>query len=499
MHQLTRSIFFSGVGRYGSVLCSLLSTAVLSRLLTPTEFGISVAVIALTTVTTACSQEFGGANYLIQKHTLLQHDIRTAFSITFCISVLLGALFFELRDSIAYFYSEEGLKAGIAVFSASFLLIPFSATMSALLRRDMEFDILAWCSLAAAFITSVTSIVLAWRGCSYLGILIGSVTGQGALVVLLATFCRHRMRVFLPCVRGWRDVIGFGAYSSAVVVINVVHDAAPQLILGRILDFTAVGLYSRGASAPQLFDKILLGVFNPIIMPAISAQIRAGADLKRLYLQAVELLTAAQWPFLCFMALMAEPIVQIWFGEGWLEVVPLVRMLSLASLSLFAACLTYPALVAVGRVRDTLTSSLISLPPSLLVIFVASFFGVWAVAASAFLILPFQAAVALYFVARRLGFTWVELFRAMLRSGGVVACSCAGVLLSTAPNNFSLTVSSTGLLAAGIAGLVGWFLGLAMMEHPLLGYIRLAARDMAVTIPGNFLLRLAKAVRSART
>ena len=78
--------------------------------------------------------------------------------------------------------------------------------------------------------------------------------------------------------------------------------------------------------------------------------------------------------------------------------VPLVRLLCIAHLSLFAACLTYPVLVAAGSVRDTLLSSLISLPPSLLIIFVASFFGVEAVAASALLTLPFQAAVAIYFV-----------------------------------------------------------------------------------------------------
>ena len=101
---------------------------------------------------------------------------------------------------------------------------------------------------------------------------------------------------------------------------------------------------------------------------------------------------------------MAQPIILIWLGPTWLEIVPLVRILCIAYLSLFAACLTYPVLVAVGSVRDALVSSLISLPPSLLVIFAASFFGVKAVAASALLTLPFQAAVAIYFIRRHLGF-----------------------------------------------------------------------------------------------
>ena len=184
---------------------------------------------------------------------------------------------------------------------------------------------------------------------------------------------------------------------------------APQLILARVLDFNAVGLYGRAINVTQVFDKLVIQVLNPVIMPAIFAQIRAGGDLKRIYLNAIELISAVQWPFLIFFALMADPIILIWFGPTWTEIVPLIRMLCIASLSLFAACLTYPVLVAVGRVRDTLTSSLISLPPSLLVIFVASFFGVRAVAASALLTLPFQAIVALFFVSQHLAITPADL------------------------------------------------------------------------------------------
>jgi O-antigen/teichoic acid export membrane protein len=497
MDRLHRSIFFSAVERHGSAFLFLVSTAVLSRLLTPREFGIYAVVVALTAVATACSQEFGGANYLIQKPTLSEQDIRTAFTITFVMSALLGAVFFELRDAAASFYSEAGLKTGIAIFAAGFLLMPFSTTMCALLRREMAFEVLARCNLTAAVVTVVTSTGLAALGWSFLGPLMGSVAGQAVAVMLLIS-CRRDVRIFRPSLKGWRDVTGFGAYSSAVVIINVIEQSWPQLILGRILDFTAVGLFGRAAGAPQLFDKIFVGVLNPVIMPAVAAQTRAGADLKRLYLQAVELLSAAQWPFLTFMALMAEPIIRIWFGTGWIEVVPLVRMLCLASLALFATCLTYPVLVAVGRVRDTLISSLISLPPSLLVVFAAPFFGVQAVAALAFLTLPFQAAVAIYFISRRLSFSATDLARATLRSIIVTGCSCGGVMATVAMYHFSFTLPASGLVAAGFTGLIGWWLGLAITGHPLLGHLRSAAREVAVVMPLPAFSRRAPTLHTAR-
>jgi O-antigen/teichoic acid export membrane protein len=212
MERLHRLIFFSAVERYGSAFFFLLSTAILSRLLTPAEFGIYAAVIALTSVATACSQEFGGANYLIQKSTLAEQDIRTAFTITFCMSALLGAVFFELRDTLASFYSEDGLRVGITVFAAGFLLTPFSATVSALLRREMAFGVLARCNLAATFVSAATSIALVATGWSYLGLLIGLVIGQAAAAVLLISF-RRDLRI-CPSFKGWREVTSFGAFSS---------------------------------------------------------------------------------------------------------------------------------------------------------------------------------------------------------------------------------------------------------------------------------------------
>ncbi len=495
--QLHRSIFFSGVERYGSAIVFLLSSAVLSRLLTPAEFGLCAAVIALTAVATAWSQEFGGATYLIRKPTLSEQDIRTAFTITFCMSALLGAVLFGFRSAVASFYSEEGLKTGIAIFAAGFVLMPFATIISALFRREMAFNVLARCNLAAAFISAATCIALAVLGWSFVGLLIGSVIGQAAGVVLLLS-CRRDVRIFRPSLKGWRDIIGFGSYSSAVVIINVIHDSSPQLILGRVLDFPAVGLYGRAAGATQLFDRMFLGVLSPVIMPAISAQAGAGEDLKRFYLQAVELLSAAQWPFLTFMALMADPIIRIWFGTAWLEVVPLTRMLCLASLSLFAACLTYPVLVAVGRVRDTLTSSLISLPPSLVLIFIASFFGVRAVAASAFLTLPLQAAVAIHFIARRLSFGWADLIEAVRRSAIVTSCSCAGVIVSVAIHHTISTSPVLWLVAAAVMGSVGWWLGLTVTGHPLRSHIRSAAREFAIILPLPAILRRSSILQSAR-
>ncbi len=446
--------------------------AVLSRLLTPQEFGVYSIITALTALATTL-REFGGANYLIQKRDLSENCIRSAFTITLIVCCLLAVAFYSVRGEVASFFGESGLRQGITVSALNFLLVPFSITISALLRREMAFDAIAVCNLLANIVMTATSVGLAAWGFSFMGPVWGAVAGNLTMTILFLAY-RHDLRIFRPSLRNWRDVASFGLYSSATVIINVIYQWSPQLILGRIVNLTAVGLYGRAVNVTQIFNKLVLDVLNPVIMPAIAAQARAGHTLKPTYLLAVELITVVHWPCLLFVSLMADPVVRILFGSQWIEVVPLVRMLALASLSLFAACLTYPVLVSVGRVRDTLTASLISVPPSLLVMFTASFFGIQAVAASAFLSLPLQASVAYHFVCRRIGLGITDLAGALWKSAIVTAFTTFGPLLILVINDFSLTISASRFVAAAFLAVICWCLGLAVTRHALLAQLRQA-------------------------
>ncbi|MGO4509325.1 polysaccharide biosynthesis protein [Bradyrhizobium sp. MOS001] len=467
MNAVQRSIFFSALERYASLLLFLVSIGILSRLLTPKEFGIYAVVLAITSVFSTSSQEFGGANYLIQKASLSEVNVRTAFTITFGLSVAIGLLLYLLGGVVGSTLGAQGPATGIAVAVLNFIVTPFSTTIIALYRRDMQFGVVAASNLACNFTMVCVSIALAKMGYSYLAPIWGMIAGSVVQTVYLMGN-RRDLRIFRPSLQGYPEVVRFGLYSSGVVLINVFYSSAPQLFLARMLDFTTVGLYSRACTLTQVFDKLVIQVISPVIMPAIFAQTKAGADLKRLYLHATSLLTVLYWPFLIFMALMAKPIILVWLGPSWLEVVPLVRLLCIAQLSLFAACLTYPVLVAAGSVRDTLLSSLISLPPSLLIIFIASFFGVEAVAGSAMLTLPFQAAVAISFVSRHLDLRFTDFVHALRKSGMVALCCCATVAICAALVEHGLIGPVAGIFVACGAVAAMWLAALFAVQHPLL-------------------------------
>ena len=217
----------------------------------------------------------------------------------------------------------------------------------------------------------------------------------------------------------------------------------------------------------QLPERAIVSALQPVVLPAMAAQTRAGGDLKASYLRGLTLMSAVQWPTLIMLALLADPIVRLLLGQQWGETAPLVRMIALATMALAPAFLTFPVLVATGRIRDTLLASLISLPPSILIVIGAATLGLWQVAASMIVVAPLQMFVALLFVRRAIGMSWKEFFGALRNSAlvtiGTAALPSAVLILS--PNGFSLSFSE-GFLAV-LGGIVGWLAVLLLTEHPL--------------------------------
>lgn len=485
MRSLHKPILFSALEKYSSLLFYLFSSAILARLLTPMEFGVCSIALALTNIMTGYFQEFGGANYLIQKPVLTNENIRTAFTVTSLAFFGLAISLYAASDLAAFFFKQDALRVAINVCAINLALAPIPMTISALLRREMAFGALARCNLVANFLAAASSVAFAAEGWSFLAPILGMLVGTVARNILFVA-SRPQLGVFRPSLKAHGEVFQFGAYSSAVVILNVFAQWFPQLVLGRILDFAAVGLYSRAVNITQIFDKFCLQILAPVILPAISAHARAGGDLRKAYVGGLELLSSVHWPSLLFIALMSDEMIGIWLGPTWLDVVPLVQAMSIASLSMFAACLTYPVLVGVGRVQDTLVSSLISLPPSLLITVAAAFSGVQAVANVTLVAFPFQAAVAIWFIAQRLSIGPLDLVHATAKSVLVTILCMLGAALGRTVMIFSGSGPVGVLLTASCLGFAGWYLGLLITRHPLLNHIRAVTQSIGLAGRASF-------------
>ena len=104
---------------------------------------------------------------------------------------------------------------------------------------------------------------------------------------------------FRPTLVGWRDILFFGAWSTATGIVNVIHDTLPQLIIGRVLGTVPVGLFSRAQTVCQLPDKLISSALHPIVLPALAEHARRGGSLKEPYLLGLSTCTTCRGAWSC--------------------------------------------------------------------------------------------------------------------------------------------------------------------------------------------------------
>ncbi len=478
MSEIRRSLLLASGERYAFAFINFVTVVITARLLTPADFG--VAVLGWTVVGLADSlREFGASTFLIQQTQITREKVRTAFTIMLLLSFVLSATLFLLSPSVAAFYGNEALAGYLRLTALGLMTGPFASPVLAMLRRDMAFGMLALLSVLVASANMLAVVTLALLGYRYMSFAWASLF-SGGLGMVLALWVRPDMSIFRPSLREWRGAIAFAGYDTTTVILNRVWDVMPYLVFGRVLGLDAVGLYNRAMTVCSWPEKYLMAGLGPVALPAFSAHVREGRDLKAAYLKAIEYITAIQWPALIFLAIFAEPVVPMLLGHQWTAAVPLVQIISIALLAWFPAYLTYPTLVASGGIRDTLTSSIISLPISALILMMASRYGLHAVALSTLITMPLQVIVAVSFVRRRLSLAWTEFMLALRKSLVVAVFSAIGPgLLYSSVLHFAWTANAIIVLIGAVLAAGGWLLGIRLSGHPIVFEFRRAAERLA--------------------
>ncbi|WP_197028185.1 oligosaccharide flippase family protein [Bosea sp. 117] len=492
---MRRALLLATAERHLGLAINFALVATVSRLLTPGEIGISV--IGASVITLAVSlRQFVTPDFLIQRRQIDDGDVRTAFTLLFLCTALISATLFALSEWTAAAYGQHGLALYLRICAVAALLDCFTLPIVTLLRREMNFAPVATINTGSSFANAVVTLALAACGFSFMSFAWGVLAGSSVALVL-ALLYRPQPRLFLPSLKGWVEILHFGGCNGITIALDRAYDAMPQLLIGRLLPIASVGLYNRANMVCGIPDRIILGGVFSVALPALANEAHSGRSLAPAYLRALTFITVFHWPALVVLALLADPVVHLVLGSQWTAIIPLVQILCVASLFWFPVILTQPLLVALGKIHENVTYSLISRPVSAVILCGSSLFGLTALALSQLVALPFQMLVSFVFVRRHVEFRWRDVGAALWPSFLVTAASAAGPALLIAASGFRSELSPAMAVLAGLLALVGWILGVRLSAHPLKAEMDLVAAAVLGSVAESRLGRAAQRLREA--
>ena len=465
-------------GQYLSFALQFATSVVISRwFLSPAEVGLfSIGLAAALLVATL--QDFGLSRYISGLPQLDHREIARCSSVALLFSLVIAGLIAAGAFPLAALYAQPQLAPILLIIAANYLFVPLAVVPMALMARAMQFRGHFAINVGGAMAQSGVAVALA-------------AAGYSAFALAWATFAAGLTRGIIAQVLrpappwplrldGVRPVLGFGARSSALYLTGALGTRSPDLIVGKLLSLGAVGLYSRAVSLSDQFRMLISGAIGSVFYPAFARIRDRGEPLGPAYLRVCAGYSAVVWPGMAGLALAAEPLVRLLYGEAWMRTAPLLTMIAMTEIMLVALPLVSELPVLLGKLNRLLAYNIIDTVLSVTLLAIGCLWGVDGAAASR---LIYGAAwLCLYFGFMH-GLVRFDV-RALL---AVYAKSALATTAAVVPLGLAYvfwappqTITFGALLVAVVLGGLGWLGMLALTRHPALGEILALASTVQI-------------------
>uniref|UniRef100_UPI0028C4C049 lipopolysaccharide biosynthesis protein n=1 Tax=Accumulibacter sp. TaxID=2053492 RepID=UPI0028C4C049 len=360
------------------VALTVASTAILARLLTPTDYGL-VAMTTLVVEVGALLANLGFGAILVQKQRLNRLDLDTAFWVSLGIGVVL-VLFVGLASYPAAMVFDQPTIVGMLWVSAlAFIFQGILVVPTAVLHRLLLFRTEVLLSVGQLVARAAAAILLAWLGAGYWSLVIAPLIAAalGSLVLLVLVGYRPRLRFnrrFLET--HWKTS---GSYLGSGVLHYLLANF-DYFVVGRRFGPEQLGFYQIAYSLPDELRNRVSGPLQRVLFPAYSLLQNDLPAFRRAVARSQKLLSAVVLPAGAGLALVAKDLVPVLYGESWLAVIPLLQILACGGALRALFSLVASIYYAVGRPDLAFKISLISAPFVVVAILLGSVWGVLGVA-----------------------------------------------------------------------------------------------------------------------
>lgn len=329
---------------------TLASTAILARLLSPTDFGL-IAAASPVLAFTAMLQNLGLNEALVQRPDLQKRHINALFYLMVAFSAVIALALILGAPSLASLLREPRLAGIIQAMAGIALIVAVGATPIALMNRRLQFRQLAVIDICSAVAGLVVGIVFALATRSYWALV--AMQAATLTVQLAGAFICAKWRPGAATFdEEFRRMVGLGAGFSTFNLLNFLSRNADLILIARFHGATALGFYERAYKmmlAP-LWQSVT--PFGRVLTPVLSRLQNDPVTYRQRYFESVALLMSVVQPAIVAALMFSDAAVGLVLGPGWLPSSPIFFWLCLTALHQVQTLSLGWLFVSQGRARE---------------------------------------------------------------------------------------------------------------------------------------------------
>lgn len=345
--KIAAGAFWTHLAFVSTRLITLVNIVVLARILGTDDFGLVAAGLAVLALLEAVSEGGVGASVVWRRQDP-EKTAAVAMTISLISAMLIGGGAFLAAPSIAEAFFDPRSADIIRALFVCLILSGPSSVFIGILQRDLAFRKRVIPEVLKAITKTALGIILALSGFGVWSLVYGHIAGMvvGALALWWLSQWRPQLSLDRATVG---DILPFGIQITLVTILSALSKNADYMLIGHFLDVATLGIYVLAFS---LTDQIILGICwaaSQALFPAYGAIQSDLPALRRSYEDSLTGIAALTLPAAAGLAIVADPLVHVLYGDKWSEVVPVLQVLAIYAMVHSAAFNLGDLFKAVGR------------------------------------------------------------------------------------------------------------------------------------------------------
>lgn len=304
----------------------LLGLLILSRLLTPADFGLVAIVFAINNFALLL-RDMGTASAIIQRDTLDEQTVATAHWSNCFIGIGLAVILLALSYPMALIFKAPGLAPLVQLSAVSFPFLSGSTVHQALLERGSRFATVARIEIIALLTGFTVAVISAYLGAGAYSLVLQT------LIIAVLSAIQFWVTSDAKIKWGWsrEHAKGLWGYSGNLFGFNVVNyfsRNADTMIIGRVLGPASLGPYSLAYRVMLFPLQNLTFVATRALFPKMSRHQHSPQELGAMHMRLLSVISFFTAPMMAGLFVLREPFVDVALGKSWEMVAALIMWLA---------------------------------------------------------------------------------------------------------------------------------------------------------------------------
>lgn len=367
MHQPWRRAISSGVSLvaitiFASNLLRIVSTIILTRVLSPADFGVVGLTGAILNILLMISDVGFGVYIVRHARGDDPHLLDIIWTVRLVRGALLTLVLAVCAGPLATVLDKPAMHFAIVITALHFLLDGLSSLAPFSAVRQERLFMLSLLDIISAVSQTIAGILLALLLHSYWAIILAGLMGTGLKSLLSYMLFPNAARRFAFDRREVGDLWHFGRTIAGAHTIQVLLSNVDKIALSRIFPLSLFGLYSLAFNLSGAASGFTTLYPSRILLPAFArAHREEPANLTQVYYGSRRTLTLLYMIAMGGFISMAPAVVNLLYDPRYEAAAAYLRLLALAPAIAMNNYAAREILIVVGRVQTLLYANLVRL------------------------------------------------------------------------------------------------------------------------------------------